>query len=273
MFNLAVLAVGLGTAWDRWRWAGWLPLIAGVGYHVASGLARTSGGRYLIPADWVGYFYFALGLLQITIWLAAWLGLSAPREEAVAESSAPARPRSVVLALVGFFLVGLSFPVGEALVPRRYVEQTPDALLQQAVQTADLGASLPDLQAFLQQPDAVILQGRELYPRYYGIDQGESERNNPYVVQQYPRLVFTLIGPRGTRGVVLPLSGSPDLFPSGQDVLVLGCKGSYVVQALVVVATGDDSQVYRREPSAPLRCPVAEPVCDNNRNCRPGEMP
>ncbi len=43
---LAVIAIGLGTAWKRWRWIGLLPLAFNLGYAAANGIGRFSGWRY-----------------------------------------------------------------------------------------------------------------------------------------------------------------------------------------------------------------------------------
>jgi 4-amino-4-deoxy-L-arabinose transferase-like glycosyltransferase len=61
IFYLAVIALGLGSAWKRWRWAGLLPLAFSAGYALATAVGRFSGWRYDLPADWAWYFYFGIG--------------------------------------------------------------------------------------------------------------------------------------------------------------------------------------------------------------------
>ena len=60
-----LLALGLGTAWKRGHWMGMIPLIILVSYFLANSLSRTSGGRYLVPADWVVLIYYVLGLFTV----------------------------------------------------------------------------------------------------------------------------------------------------------------------------------------------------------------
>ncbi len=62
---LAVIAVGLGAVWKRFRWVGLVPLAFSLGYSMANGLARFSGWRYDLPADWISYFYFGIGVAEI----------------------------------------------------------------------------------------------------------------------------------------------------------------------------------------------------------------
>ncbi len=62
---LAIIAVGLGSAWKRLRWLGLAPLAFSLGYAFANGIGRFSGWRYDLPADWVSYFYFGIGIVEI----------------------------------------------------------------------------------------------------------------------------------------------------------------------------------------------------------------
>ena len=62
---LAIIAVGLGAAWRRAGWIGLLPLAVNLGYTLANGISRFSGWRYNLPVDWVIYFYFAIGAMEI----------------------------------------------------------------------------------------------------------------------------------------------------------------------------------------------------------------
>ena len=67
--NLLLIGMGIGWGWQRFRIAGLAPLAIALTYFLASALARTSGGRYIVPADWVIYFYYVLGLVQLTWWI------------------------------------------------------------------------------------------------------------------------------------------------------------------------------------------------------------
>jgi hypothetical protein len=71
VFYLAIIALGLVSGWRRGRWAGLAPLGFSLGYSLANGIARFSGWRYDLPADWVAYFYFALGAAELLLLSAA----------------------------------------------------------------------------------------------------------------------------------------------------------------------------------------------------------
>jgi 4-amino-4-deoxy-L-arabinose transferase-like glycosyltransferase len=76
---LAVIALGFAAAWKRLRWAGLLPLVFFIFYAFSTSLARFSGWRYIFPADWVGYFYFALGAVELFSILLVLFGADAAR--------------------------------------------------------------------------------------------------------------------------------------------------------------------------------------------------
>ena len=126
-----------------------------------------------------------------------------------------------------------------------------------------------DIQNFLSGENAVILQGRSLYPRQFNKDDGlDVSIYNFYHSLHYPRTLFTVLGPLGENVVILPRT-EPANIGNAVDVVVLGCRVDGYVQAWTVLAT-DDNSLYTRMPasSGPPTCPLAEPVCDNNKNCR-----
>jgi hypothetical protein len=107
--------------------------------------------------------------------------------------------------------------------------------------------------------------GRALYPRYYIENEGEVHFY-PVIVMGFPRTTFTLIGPKGEQGIILP-GDKPRYFPQGVDTLVLGCREQYYVDALAVIVLDEKGAIYTRSPQSSLQCPLTQPVCDNNHNC------
>lgn len=65
VLNLFLLALGLGWSWGRWKWAGIFPVCIFFGYIITLGLARTSGSRYIVPIDWILFFYYVIGIIAI----------------------------------------------------------------------------------------------------------------------------------------------------------------------------------------------------------------
>ncbi|NPV75028.1 MAG: hypothetical protein HPY59_01505 [Anaerolineae bacterium] len=274
LFNLALVSLGVGAAWKRWRFSGLLPLLIFLGYNLASALARTSGGRYIVPVDWALVLYYALGWMMGLGLLWKGAGGKFPWGEVPSSTSDGQHSWRQVAALAGgvFLLIGLALPVSERLIPLRYSPDAPQqwlSRLEEEEVLQSLGVSQAELERFLQDDRAVLLAGKALYPRFYQIEEGEPDQYSYLRPMKFPRLTFTVIGPRG--GIVLlPLESSPPVFQHGSDVLVLGCQGEYV-DAAAVIGMGertDSGWAYRRFPQAPLECPLRQPVCDDNRVCR-----
>jgi hypothetical protein len=135
--------------------------------------------------------------------------------------------------------------------------------------SAPLGLAASDLSGLASQPEGMVIDGRLLYPRFYRQGGGEPARNEPFVSREYPRMAFILVGPRGSVPVILARE-SPVSMPDASDAIVVGCltqhDGAYVLSA-AGVALPTQGLAYARQPSAPLECPLPEPVCDGNGNC------
>lgn len=275
--NLVILALGISAAWQAKKVIALAPLLVFLGYAAANALARTSGGRYIVPMDWVMLVYYAIGLYQITRWALALLHKQpAPsldhsvEGENTAARLAPAfkcQARPVIITLITIFALGSLIPLSDTFFPRRYAAQSDQALAEMAADQ-NAGLSRAALQAFLQTENAAAFTGRLLFPRFFFHNQGVPTDDWPYRKQEYPRLAFFIIGPHGSRTAILPLSEVPKGVSSGADVVLFGCEQEGPVQALFLLLLGDQQQLFLRDPSAPLACPLPTPVCDDNRVCR-----
>ncbi|MFH1185615.1 MAG: hypothetical protein V1755_11360 [Chloroflexota bacterium] len=274
MVNLLIVAFGLGAAYQRLRWRGLLPLAVFLIYHGANALARTSGGRYLVPADWILVCYYGLGLAELLR-----LGYSLVRPESSAAREAAAALRAsegpvwslrTLSILPGLFLIGCLVPLAGVLHPLRYPPQPASALIEESnPYMGSLGLNSEDVEAFLTQPGAVVLNGRALYPRFYRQGVGVLFSNQPFHALNYPRTIFVLIGPHGMVYVILP-GRAPETLPNASDAIVLGCRGGdqyYNLVSALAVVLPRQAVATARSPAAPLTCPLPEPVCDNNGNC------
>lgn len=272
--NLLLIGFGLGKAFQRLRWVGLLPLAILLVYHLANSLARTSGGRYLVPVDWILVCYYAIALAELIRWGSLiFRPRTAPAAQPVpaiplaGEHLSSMRPMWI---LAGLLLLGSLVPLAGVVHPLRYPPQNASDLLGAiSPQVASLDLRAKDVEAFLAQPTAVLLQGRVLYPRFYRQGKGVEFSPRPLDTLNYPRTVFDLIGPHGLAYVVLP-GRAPDTLPNASDAVVLGCRytdgNAGWVSALAVVLP-QPAVAIGRSPAAPLICPLPDPVCDDNGNC------
>jgi len=237
-FNLAMLALGFGAAWQRNRWLGVLPAGLHIVYNLSTAVARVSGWRLNLPVDWVLLLYYCLGMGQLTFWGWAYISAS-PQVAALKEKKNKLafgrRKEKLIQSAALILAAALLLPVSEILIPTRYEQITTDTAAA-AWQASSLARQTSlDIATFLEQPDAVVRNGRALWPRYYAAGAGEPGDQWPaFNPLSFARLGFVLIGPVGDQ-IVLPLRAAPATFPNASDVLVFACEEDGYQRAVAVI--------------------------------------
>ena len=235
---LGIIAIGLGAAWKRWRWAGLLPLAFNLGYAAANGIGRFSGWRYDLPADWIAYFYFGVGLAEILFWFARIFGFHLDMEikgKTDNRSEQKLIPQLFSIAAV-FALIGSLPWIAESVNPStRYPISDPIALQTQMAEMQS-SISAEEIREFASQPEAVTLTGQVLYPRTFGANSGLTSTNSwpAYEPRDYPRLGFRLLN-QDLLDIVFPNKGVSIENIQGDDVVVLGCQHEKYVEARLLV--------------------------------------
>lgn len=272
LFNLVLISLGMGSVWGRAKIITLVPIAVLVTYLLTNALGLTSGGRYVAPVDWIVYLFYIAGGLQLVEWFLKAAGINT-EAEAVQETVASLPPLNretifnVLPSLMIILAIGTLLPISELFFQPRYQTRQPEEILARLEETGMLeqtGFSRTDLLAFLSQPNAMIREGRALYPRYYPSGDGEQDRSTYYRYLDYQRLVFTLIGPYSVlaEGVVIP-GFAPSVSIHATDVVVFGCWNTTYyapfIDAVAVFSTSDEGYVYNRAPEASLQCPLPEP--------------
>lgn len=255
--NLVLLAIGLSQANERGL-AGWIPLLFSLTHLAVNAIFRNSGGRYILPADWIAMLYFGIGLAQVTqTWLKrrGWALPEVPVQAAYSSARAPRQEwQAAGLAAALALLVGSLPVIAEQVVPPRYTAEFQAALVEKLWQS---GAVNNAQQTTLAQ-NLEVFSGRALYPRFYPADDGEpGVRPTNFTVRPYARTAFMLSGPLNLRVQMLG-TAAPQEFPHGADVLVFGClKQPYFnVMALAVFdpASGGLLEFTARPPAEWANC-------------------
>jgi hypothetical protein len=242
--NLGLIAFGIMYAWKRWRIGGLVPLIIQVGYYFSNALGRTSGSRYLLPVDWVPYFYFLTGILFLVQWIGSCPSYfdqaDTPCKEVPAKIKSQKLLPGLLISGIVILILGSSIPVVNSAFPKRYPVLSDQQLLEQlnASQfSQNTEISQVQITEFLSQPNAVLYFGRLLYPRKYYI----SDENRD-------GLLFTLLTPE-IHEVFLPqnnlIEGKVD---ESADVYILGCQKDGYIKAYVTYFV-DSNTVIDANPS------------------------
>lgn len=263
--NLALISLGVGAAWERNRFIGILPVAVFLVYIMSNALVLTSGGRYITPVDWILCVYYMAGLLQLAAWVMRKAGAGFMFQNLALEKKAESsfRYSGIISAFVLIFAVGALVPLSEMSFERRYQASSADetlAMLEQKGLLEQAGFSRDDLSTFLTDPQADMLVGRLLYPRFYRAGQGEMDRHYPYVVLEYSRLVFLTIGPfpAGQQSVIIA-GDKPNYELQAADVVVVGCKNELHLDGLVFFVLNEPGHIYQRWPQSELKCPLEIP--------------
>ena len=266
IFNLAILALGLGVAWTRRDILGWIPLGISLAYVLSTAVGRYSGWRLILPADWVLLLYFGIGLGQVALWFFAFItgerSISGTGQKPVSTlerfKSLPVEfpaPLGVGVQLSLILLIfGLSPILVETLVQPRYSEEITSEEIISILEDSQLsGSDVEMLRSAIQNENVLILQGRALYPRYYPANDGEPGGWPAFTARDYDRLVFYLVGPHRA-DVVLALDNPVPYFPNASDVVLIGCQASGYIAATAVAILDDSHTVI-------LQSPLFHPPC------------
>jgi hypothetical protein len=247
IFYLGLIAVGLGAAWRRAGWIGLVPLAFNLGYALANGISRFSSWRYNLPVDWVIYFYFALGMVEILHGFTLLLGAKTRKESddlALNKSnrfSFRVFRSQYIFVLAAFAFIGSTPWLATAFAKPRYTATQPELVANLETR----GYSSNEVSAFLDQPGAVLLEGRMLYPRMYRRNEGMISANPwpAYAVKDYARIGFVLLNDHQSNAIFV----TRDLldFPQGADAITLGCQRENYIEVRVI-DFGDHS--YKNAP-------------------------
>lgn len=212
IFNLFIIVFGITYAWRKFNWAGLVPLMLLEAYALSNALVRTSGGRYLVPFDWVVYAYFFLGLFAILQRAGILAAVKQPEKSIVNPSR-----KAFWLVLCFSVIVGLSLPVLNLGFPTRYTEESNQQVFERLpLQKIEQEIGIPpgDIQSFIQSPNNLLMYGRGIYPAYHAPDEKPDEK----------AITYTVLTPK-LREIAMPFGRIlSERLPVGEDMILIGCK-------------------------------------------------
>lgn len=239
LFYLSVIAVGFGSAWRRLGWLSLVPLAFNLGYALSNSIARFSSWRYNFPVDWVIYFYFGIGIIEVYGIIAQLFGAKSPlttnNQPPTINHQSPNHNYQLPITLSFFILIGSLPWLAKGLVDPRYTASQDELIAR--LESKDYNRA--EIEAFLSQSDAVLLEGRLLYPRMYWRGEGLASANPwpAYAAQDFPRIGFLLIN-SGHQNLIFPTRELLD-FKQGADATILACSDNDLLTVRVIAF--DDS--------------------------------
>ncbi|MCX6053553.1 MAG: hypothetical protein NTZ74_01305 [Chloroflexi bacterium] len=119
--NLALLSIGLAEGWKKFRLAGFAPLIIFLAYDFSLSVALNSGSRYIVPINWVFFFYYVLGIIFISNKVLNFLNINSvveitqsPDNRGLEISNSK---RSIIQVFALIVLIAAIVPVANLVVP------------------------------------------------------------------------------------------------------------------------------------------------------------
>ena len=267
ILNLALFALGLSSALRSDAVVGALPAAAFFSYHLANAFGRTSGGRYVVPVDWIVVLYFGLGLTAAAAWLLQVTGLlprasSRPRRAAADSASATTGPPGLLRTAAALLLAGTLLVIPDFAFPRLL---DPTTTLSLEAPIGDLDQ--PYVNALLAD-DGLLYSGKILYPHTSaGNANGEFFFENTRTKIPYPVVGFSVVGTAGLQYTRIPGYFQGRL-PNYSDAIVLGCRQHGLVEAVLVIVTGPEPMTLVRDPLPAPQCRLPEPDCESYGSCR-----
>lgn len=259
-FYLCVLSIGIGASWKKARWMGILPLAIHLAYIMSIAVARRSGWRFVLPTDWVVYFYFVIGMLECLVMLRALLGLNSQQLHPLSarNSNSPSTARQAATAIAmsaALLLAGSAMPFAASIFPAPPPSPSREEMIADILKAAKTQTPPIDtvrLEQFLNDENTILRSGKSFYPRFYREDDGMPTADwDAYEIRDFPRLGFILFDQHWANAV-FPVLESPSWFPNNAEVLVVTCKSRKYVDVRLVLIKNDPEALYLS--SSPLQC-------------------
>lgn len=259
--NILIIGMGIISLYRQSKTSYFIPLLIMIFYLVGVGFAKTSGGRYIVPVDWILLLFYAAGIL----FLFDFFGERPKMELGSDRIVNPAREgkirsnKSATILLAIFLGIGIFLPISENLFPEIHFPHTYPEFLeeleQEGYQTEQVPFSLTEVEQFLEEKDAIFMAGQGLYPKLLDPqDENATEFFNDHIHEPYA-LYFTLLNEEGKFFIDLPISVSEINFSHRVRTIILGCEeSSNRIRGLSVVILDQNLEIINSINLDSLSC-------------------
>lgn len=265
VLNFAIVILGICISVKKFGLAGLSALIIQIGYQLGNAIAKTSGGRYLQPVNWVTLLYFSIGIFAISSFVLKILRrhkeeLNPLRSEKAFEAENPGvlLPKNLYTGLavwMGLFLiVGLSTPLMNHLPSLLPEEISSDTNRLAETQLKNTGSvSTVQWENFLNDPNHLVVRGKAFDAQYYRSSFYQSGNLSFELMLLGKEHLFVnyLLGVRPEKP-----------FADGSDVILVGCKigqdslwnaNRIIMRSFAVIQLDHEKSVYV-DPDSNWKC-------------------
>ena len=251
---LLFISIGVSASIKKEGLIGFVPLLLHFYYIFTISVSRISGMRFILPVDWIVYFYFGVGIVQISIWFATWCGLDLTNLIIVNLKENENKFINKNYSIYSFIIVGIvgliisaSFPFATKIIPSKYRDQTEKETIVELfslLEDIPNNTSVAEIANLINNKNLDILKGIALYPRHYSKDNGEPTKSDfAYGIKDYPRLMFLFIGD-SRLNVEVRMDLPPNYFPHYSEVIIVGYEDDNIFRARLVHVAKMTTSIY-----------------------------
>ena len=205
-------------------------------------MVRQSGGRYLLPIDWMTGLFFSVGIVE---WGKSLVinrnrdiayGSIIDEETGITTRGKRSNYKPILLSVV-ILMIGISIPAVEYIVPNSYPEDIGEQKIDYLLSDQNSQLSSADkkrISSVLDDGNGSAIYGRALYPRYY--EPGQQAEGIYYKYFDHS-ITFYVVGEDFVYAVI-PVDNIPDYLPHAADVIVVGCEGELFSQVDTHITAG-----------------------------------
>ena len=236
-------------------------------YAFSIGFSRSSGGRYIVPINWIPMLLLALCCSLIF-----------SRGKIIIDESIPGKlpvwkPIFAMAAFTAFFGSMVLF---EKFLPARDITVPEGDLAVLKERLSDQDRIDWDLVETQVKDDTMhIMHGVSIYPRFYYFRDGEHTAQGALMEKDFSRMTFIGINPdhenwKYYQEYLMPHKDLINNFPQDSIYRSISCHSEFGyedVLAVTIDTLDGEHFTYIRDPLPEFSCPVPEPVCISLENC------
>jgi hypothetical protein len=232
LLQFFILSAGLVSLIQRDKTMTGSIILMFFGIHLANSLGRTSGGRYIVPVNWLVLLVYFAGILFL------FCKLTEHQTESRAQVSHVGR-RTWILTILSVLVVGALPVIYERISLSTFSPQTEIQSIEELINfpsSSILEQEVIEIAQFLEGRKTRFIQGYAFYPRQQLASVSIKNSNILGIGDELRLLTFRVLHSGDAYGVAFPYEERIDI--QNQDkVILVGCKVSrdVLVRNLIVI--------------------------------------
>lgn len=257
-------AATIGILIKNHKIAGFSILYFTIVYACSIGISRSSGGRYIVPINWVPMLLLAF--------CCTWICSKGKIEYAETSSQKLSVLKPICLFVVFVFFFSALF-IFEKIIPSKTTAAPKGdmaVLRERLSEQSNIDWNKVGKQ--FEEGSLHITHGISIYPRFYYSPGGEHISTGALMKKDYSRMTFIGLNEDNQtyQEYLLPQIELINNFPQNSVYRAISCPSDFGyedVLAVTIDTPQGESYTYMRDPLPEFACPVPEPICTSRDTC------